>query len=76
MRLLSSLRSRGINHDDAETALNEVLDEETEFQLLVRFMKKYAKKINSKNESEIRSVKYLLKNEGFSSQTIQKFFID
>jgi regulatory protein len=36
-RLLSSLAGRGIDREDAQTALKAVLDEETEFALLKRF---------------------------------------
>jgi len=67
--LLSSLYSRGIDRDDAEAALRTVLNEEdTEFTLLTRFLKKYGKKAD-----DARSLKFLLKNEGFSIQTIQRF---
>jgi len=69
-RLLSSLCARGIDHDDAETALKEVLKEdETEFTMLKKFVKKYGKKTSG----EARSLKYLLKNEGFSLTAIQRF---
>ena len=67
-RLFSSLRARGIGHDDAEAAIKEVLDNETEFNLLVRFVKK-----NKKKAADKISMKYLLKSEGFSIQVIQKF---
>jgi regulatory protein len=69
-RLLSALAGRGISHEDAEAALKTVLDEETEFALLSRFVKKYSPKM------EGRSLKYLLKSEGFSPQAIQQYLED
>ena len=66
-RLLSALCGRGIDRDDAGAALKTVLDEETEFALLSRFAKKHSKK------NEGRSMKYMLRNEGFSRQAIQKY---
>ena len=68
-RLLSSLCARGIDHEEAQTALKNVLDEETELALLARFAKKYSRKA----KGDPRSLKYLLKNEGFSSAAIKRF---
>ncbi|WP_461245756.1 regulatory protein RecX [Treponema sp. R6D11] len=68
-RLLSSLCARGIDHDDAQTALKNILDEETELSLLARFAKKYSKKA----KGELHSLKYLLKSEGFSIMAIKRF---
>jgi regulatory protein len=67
-RLLSSLCARGIHQNDAQIALKAVLDEEAELDLLTRFAKKHLKKTGNKTE-----MKYLLKNEGFSSQVIHRF---
>jgi regulatory protein len=64
-RLLSSLCARGINHDDAQTALDEVLDEETELSILIRFTRKCKHKTGE--------LKFLLKSEGFSAAVIQKY---
>jgi regulatory protein len=69
-RLLSSLCSRGIDHDDAQAALKNILDEDTESALLTRFAKKYSRKTGG----DPRSLKYLLKNEGFSVAAIKRFF--
>jgi regulatory protein len=66
-RLLIALKTRGIDRDDAEAALKEVLDEETEYTLLLRFIKKYAKKTKAQNW------KFFLKNEGFSSTVIKRY---
>jgi regulatory protein len=71
-RLLSSLCARGIDRDDAQTALKNVLDEDTELALLRRFAKKYS----GKKDSDPRSLKYLLKSEGFSRVAINNFFGD
>jgi len=74
-RLLSALNSKGIDRDDAEAALKTVLDEEAEYALLTRFVKKYARKAGGTGEGEggNRSWKYLLKSEGFSHTVIQRF---
>jgi len=72
-RLLSALCGRGIDHDDAEAALKNVLDEDTETAMLSRFVKKHAKKSGGGGEDVTRSLKYLLRSEGFSSSAIQKF---
>jgi SOS response regulatory protein OraA/RecX len=69
-RLLSALACRGISHEDAEAALKTVLDEDTELALLSRFVKKYSRKM------EGRSLKYLLKSEGFSPQVINQYLED
>jgi len=68
-RLLISLCARGIDHDDAQAALNNVLDEDTELALLARFAKKYSRKV----KGEPRLLKHLLKNEGFSRGAINRF---
>jgi len=79
-RLLASLCAKGIDRDDGEAVLKEVLCEETEFSLLIRYVKKHAKKTSEdprlagKNNGGVtRNVKFLLKSEGFSSAVIQKF---
>jgi len=69
-RLLSALCTRGIDRDDAETALKAVLDEEAETSLLTRFVKKHSKKAKGEREGNL---KFLLKSEGFSNVAIQKF---
>jgi len=77
-QLLSSLCARGIEHDDAKAAIPNVLDEEAEAALAERFVKKHARKAgrknNEKNNSDTRALKYLLKNEGFSTAAIKRFF--
>jgi len=72
-RLLISLCARGIDRDDAGAALKKVLDEETEFALLERFVKKHAGKTGGKGEDVTRSLKHLLKSEGFSQAAILRF---
>jgi len=75
-RLLSSLCGRGIDRDDAESALRAALDEDTEHALLTRFVKKHSRKAGGDGDEHAvtRSLKYLLKSEGFSSAAIQRFF--
>ena len=63
-RLLAGLYNRGIPRDEAQTALDNVLDEETELIMLVRFAKKHAKKAD----------KFFLKSEGFSGHIIDAYF--
>jgi regulatory protein len=73
-RLLAALCARGIDRDDAETALNTVLNEETELALLTRFVKKHRRKAGrNKKETDARSLKLFLKKEGFSPLIIQNF---
>jgi SOS response regulatory protein OraA/RecX len=72
-RLLVSLCGRGIDRDDAEAAIKTVLDEETEFTILTRFVKRYSRKSGRKEGKNAVSLKHLLKNEGFSQQTITRF---
>jgi len=76
-RLLLSLCARGIDRGEAEAAMKEVLDRETEFLLLKKFVKKYAGKAAVKTsgsgESVTRYIKSLLRNEGFSPSAIQGF---
>jgi len=68
-RLLISLCARGIDREDAQTALKNVLDEDTELVLLKKFAKKYSRKV----KGEPRLLKHLLKNEGFSRSAINQF---
>jgi len=72
-RLLISLCGRGIDRDAADAAIKTVLDEETEFTVLMRFVKRYFKKSVRKNEKNSVSIKHLLRNEGFSQQAIMRF---
>ena len=76
-RLFAGLCSRGIERDDADTALKEALDVETELRLLERYVEKLRRlrKINDvKDAAASRALKYLLKTEGFSYSVIQIFF--
>ena len=62
-RLLAGLVSKGIPRNEAQAALDTILDEETEITMLNRFAKKHKKKAGD-------NIKYLLKSEGFSNQAI------
>jgi len=76
-RLFAGLYSRGVDRNDAETALREILDSETEQRLLERYVQKQRRKINAASDEDPaarRSLKYLLKGEGFSHSAIQIFF--
>ena len=67
-QLLISLESRGISLKTAKAALWEVLDSETEYALLLQFIEK------NNQEKKGFSLKALLKYEGFSPETLEKFF--
>jgi len=73
-RLLASLCNRGIDQDDAQAALKAVLDAETEWALLSRFTEKLKRSRKNAGEASIRSLKYLLRSEGFSGAVIQRYF--
>ena len=81
-RLLSGLCVRGIDRDDAEAALNAVLDAETETALLGRFAAKQGRRgaalrfrfSGSEAENARRFLKFTLKSEGFSAAAIERFF--
>jgi len=72
-QLFSSLCAKGIDRDEAQTALNLILNEETETALLKKYVKKHSKKMNSKKGNVTQSIKHLLKKEGFSHQAIQSY---
>jgi regulatory protein len=75
-RLLIALCARGIDRDDTDAALKDALDDDAEFLLLKRYAEKLQRKrkINSDDDDTDRSLKHLLKGEGFSSLAIQRFF--
>jgi len=73
-RLFAALCSRGIGREEAESALKNILDDDTEYALLLRFAKKITRKKKNPEESDKRPLKYLFKNEGFSHTVIQRFF--
>jgi len=72
-RLQASLCTRGIDRDEADAALKTILDEDAENAMLGRFVKKYARKLGGGKEEGGRTLKYVLKSEGFSQAAIQKF---
>jgi regulatory protein len=71
-RLLAALRSRGIDRQDAQQALRDLLDDDGELLLLRRYAEKLERK--RAKRAEPPPLKYLLKSEGFSSLAIQRFF--
>ena len=75
-RLLAAIRSRGIDRHDAEAALKETLDAEAERLLLDRYVQKLRRKGAVADDIDndpaiLRSLRYTLKNEGFSSLAIE-----
>ena len=75
--LLVSLGKKGIDRGSSLKALREVLDPETEYALLLRYLEKtgLGRSGVSKGKREI-SLKAHLKNEGFSSDILDRFFIN
>ena len=71
-RLLIALCARGVDRGDADAAIKAVLDDDAEFSLLARFVKKQARKIRNIGD-DTRSLKYMLKSEGFSLTAIERF---
>jgi regulatory protein len=76
-RLLVALCARGIDHDDAESVLKTALDAETEWQLLLHYTNKQRRLRKAVSPetggNDLRSLKYALKSEGFSTEAIQRF---
>jgi regulatory protein len=72
-RLLAALRGRGIDRDDAESALKDCLNPEIEEQLLKHYVEKHRLAEKTETSSEVLSLKYLLKNEGFSYSAVQNY---
>jgi regulatory protein len=73
-QLLFSLCRRGVEPKEAEAALKIVLDEDTEFTLLTRYAKKLLRK--AKGQKGENTLRFQLKNEGFSRQSISRFMDD
>jgi len=71
-RLLISLCAHGIDRGDAQAAMKKVLDEEAENSMIARFVKTYERKEGG-GENAARSLKHLLKSEGFSQAAILRF---
>ena len=73
--LLVSLGKKGINRDSSRTALEEVLDPETEYALLLRFLEKNT--VKNPGASGINgdiSMRIHLKYEGFSTDVLDMYF--
>jgi len=65
--LLFSLRKRGIDRHSSKKAMDQVLDPETEYTLLLKY-------VETLNEGEISSLRAQLKYEGFSVETLTRYF--
>jgi len=72
-RLFAALNAKGIDREDAQAALKDVLDDETEYALLSRFVKKQMRKSRNQNDDDRRALKFLLKAEGFSFAALERF---
>ena len=67
--LLASLGKRGVDRNSSQKALKSLLDPETEYALLLRYLEKAG--IDKEKESFLRS---RLKNEGFSYDVLERYF--
>ena len=77
-RLFAALCSRGIDRDDAEAVLKETINDETELRLIERYVQKQHRlqKIKAEDSVSLRTLKYQLRSEGFSSTAIQEWESD
>jgi regulatory protein len=71
-RLFAALCAR-IDRHDAEAVMKETIDDETERELLTRYVQKLERKQKTGNTHPLR---YTLKSEGFSSLAVHRFFED
>jgi len=67
-KLLVSLAKRGVERHSSHEAINSILDEETEYTMLLKYLEKM------ELSEEGSSIRADLKNEGFSPDTINRFF--
>jgi regulatory protein len=65
---LVSLEKRGVNREICRAAINKVLDEDTEYSLLLKYIERMD--VLTKENVPIRTK---LKHEGFSPEAIDKF---
>jgi len=65
--LLLSLRKKGIDRHSSQKALDKVLDSDTEYTLLLKY-------VETLEESEISALRSLLKFEGFSLESVTRYF--
>ena len=68
--LQASLMKRGIDRDSSLRAIKKVLDYDTEYALLLKYIEKMDV---SKNKKQI-NLKTKLKSEGFSYETLERIF--
>ena len=66
---LVSLEKRGVNRETCLTAINKVLDEDTEYSLLLKFIDRMDVSIKKTSLFRIK-----LKREGFSPEALNRFF--
>jgi regulatory protein len=68
--LLGSLAKRGIDRDSSREALKKVLDSETEYALLLKYLEMAGPPENKKPPN----LRAQLRNEGFSSLALDRYF--
>ena len=71
--LLFSLKKRGIDRNSSAEALEKVLDPDTEYTLLLKYMEKLENTKAFKDKKDF-SLRTLLKHEGFSIETLDRYF--
>jgi len=73
--LLASLAKRGIDRDSSKMVLNEILDDEAEYALLLKYLEKI-ESLNKKKALDKREslLKNQLKYEGFSKDALDRYF--
>jgi len=70
-----SLQKRGICHNFAIKAIKKVLDPDTEYSLLFKYIEGLQNSENSEDRNTV-SLRSHLKYEGFSSETLGRYFND
>ena len=68
--LLVSLGKKGIGRNSSLAAIKKVLDPETEYALLLKYMEK----MDISKEEKPSRLKSLLKYQGFSNEVLELFF--
>ena len=76
--LLAALRKRGIDRESSRKALDKALDPETEYALFLRFLesRSFREKSLLSGGERASFLRTQLKYEGFSSETLDRYFDD
>ena len=71
--LLLSLRKRGINRNSSQQALDKVLDPDSEYELLLKYIERLENSPISKSNGNF-SLRAQLRQEGFSMVSLDRYF--